>query len=98
MTIYDCVKHPLDIVCEHVSGPDWIDIVLARADELRAKGVLSIGPDSATFAPAAPVEPVADKDDRRDTTPEPPVDVFNDPNTYPSGRVPGWDLSELDKE
>ena len=73
----------------------WIEIVLGRAEELRKKGVLSIGPGSATFAPwSEPVQP--DKEDRKDTTPTAPVGVLDDPASYPDGIVPGWPIERLE--
>ena len=74
----------------------WIDLVLARADELRAKGVLSIGPGTATFAPADPKPP----DDSRikSEVEEVPMDPFEDPAAYPDGVVRRFDIQPLEQE
>ncbi len=66
-------------------GPDaWISLIVARADELRAKGVTTLTIDGVSFTLAA-AEPVPDKPTRSDD--DEPLDVFNDPATY--GRTSG---------
>ncbi len=53
--------------------------------------MLSIGPDSATFAPwVAPVAP----DDKREVFEEEELDPLHDPATY-GGRVPGYHIDRI---
>lgn len=74
----------------------WIDLVLARAGELRAAGVLSIGPGSATFAPADPPPPDTSKivNDVNEVS----LDPFEDVAAYPGGFVPRFDIQPLEHE
>lgn len=76
----------------------WIDIVLGRADDLRRKGVLSIGVDgcTATFVPGPPAEPGNDRDGDEDPEWKEPLNPWEDPNSYPSGIVPTLDVDKLE--
>ena len=79
----------------------WIERVLARADELRKKGVLSIGVDgcTASFAPAEPAPPPADTgSDDEDPAWSEPMNPFEDPGSYPSGIVPQLEIDDLREE
>lgn len=73
---------------------EWIDLVIARAIDLRKAGVLSIGFDgcSASFAPADPVPPADDKS-TPDALPEFVGNVMDDPASYPGGYVPGFEIT-----
>jgi hypothetical protein len=75
-----------------VADPTWIDLVLSRAAELRAAGVLSIGPESATFAPAEP-EQLKGDEIKNDAT-ESGLDALHDPATYAGGFVPGFTIEK----
>lgn len=58
--------------------------------------MLSIGPESATFAPwSEPIVP--DKEERKDVTPAAPMHVLDDPASYPDGIVPGWPIERLEE-
>lgn len=70
----------------------WIDLVLSRAAELRAAGVLSIGPGCATFAPAEPLP--AKTDDIKNDEAESGLDALHDPATYAGGFVPGFTIEK----
>lgn len=78
----------------------WIDLVLARADELRDKGVLSIGVDgcTATFAPKEltpqPVGEIAKPDSS--VGPGLVPNPLEDPASYPFGIVPGFVIKQLE--
>lgn len=76
----------------------WIDRVLARSDELRHKGVLSIGVDgcTATFAPAEPDSTPTNDDS--DPAWEEPRNPWEDPASYPSGIVPTLEVDDLREE
>ncbi len=79
----------------------WIALVLGEADKLRAAGVLSIGAGgcTVTFAPAAPAAPAAGEIERPDATVAPEgLDPLNDPHSYPSGIVPGYNLEQARRE
>lgn len=76
-----------------MADPAWIDLVLRRAAELRAAGVLSIGPECATFAPADPTPPTA-TDIKNDET-ESGLDALHDPATYAGGFVPGFTIEKF---
>ena len=73
----------------------WIDLVLLRAQELRAAGVLSIGFDNqtATFLEMPIVHGGAI--DRPDDDIDTPNDPLNDPATYVGGVVPGYQIRRL---
>lgn len=66
-----------------------VDLMIARAADLRAAGITSLSLDgiAVTLAAAAPEEPEAEPGD--DSPPE-PIDPLNDPSTYPGGKVPGF--------
>ena len=70
-----------------------IDVIIRRAPELIAVGVISLSIDglSATLAKPAPVAPPPDRG------PPPPrqhIDPLRDPSTYPGGKVPGFTRDE----
>lgn len=74
----------------------WIDTVLARASELRAAGVTSIGSEghTATFLPADTRQPIGDiapPDELRE-----PGDPLHDAASYPNGIVPGFQITKLE--
>ena len=71
----------------------WLDLVKAEADELRAKGVLSIGFEgmTATFAPY--VAPVPTGDVANDEVSEPRNPLY-DAASYPHGEVPGFEITK----
>jgi len=75
----------------------WINLVLARAQELRTAGVLSITFDNcgATLAPA---EPVIDDSKIKIDDVEVPRNPFEDPASYPGGYVPGYRIEPLEME
>lgn len=76
-----------------LSEREWIDLVVAKAHDLRAAGALVIkaGDCAAHFAPlsveagATPPEVVS---------PEPVVDALNDPASYADGIVPGFVIED----
>lgn len=74
---------------------EWIELVLARAGELRAAGVLELGADYVVFAPLVE-SPTADPNGK------PPADEviphpLNDPHSYPDGIVPGFEIEKLEE-
>lgn len=79
----------------------WLDIVIARAAELRKAGVLSIACDgnSVVFAPAEPGTGDDKGDDKAKSTGveivDEPVNAWENPNSYPTGIVP---VLEVDPE
>lgn len=77
----------------------WINLVLRRGSELRHAGVLSIGVDdnSAVFSPVQPGE--GETADVQEEPPEPdgPRNSWEDPASYPTGIVPGYDIDPADK-
>lgn len=81
-----------------MAGPDdeWIDIILKRATELRAAGVLtiSIGTCSATLAPPTPEGAGRSAKKKLDDDESYPG-VFEDPASYPGGVVPGYKITPL---
>lgn len=85
-----------------MDGPNaWIDLLLLRAAELRAAGILevSVGPSgcSACLAPlqvSVPVGEIAEPDHTVDN----PVDPLHDGASYAGGVVPGFDIQPLDEE
>lgn len=79
----------------------WVDFIVARAEKLRAAGVLHVEFEGVTFvlAPAAPTEPTYEGADPgtpvRFVDEEPEPDPFDDPHTYGmSGRVPAFPRTE----
>ncbi len=70
-----------------------MDLVLARAAELRKAGVLAIGPDSAQFAPW--VDPLPDAPKAQHTTEETYPSWDKDPSSFPGGVVPGYEIKPL---
>jgi hypothetical protein len=60
--------------------------IIRRAPELRTAGVVTLTVDGVTLALREPdtAAPVAD-----DPTPEPAL--IDDPDTYPTGKVPGFE-------
>lgn len=78
----------------------WIALVLGEAPKLRAAGVLSIGAEGCivTFEPL-PAAPAAGEIGKPDSTvPADGLDPLNDPHSYPSGIVPGYDLEGARRE
>lgn len=79
----------------------WINRVISRADELRSKGVLSIGVDDCT-AMFAPIVSTPDDDAAEDDDADPawvePKSAWEDPATYPSGIVPQLEIDDLSGE
>lgn len=75
---------------------EWIRTVLKHAASLRAAGVTSIGPQSATFAPADPPPP--DDTKVKSDVADPPMNPFEDPAAYPDGIVPHFDIEPLTQE
>jgi len=87
------VKYVLDYG-ENMPSDDWIDIVLRRANELRAAGVLSIQVDGcgATLAAYDPrTEPVKTEAPEEEQVYRNPL---HDPATY-GGDVPGFTITPL---
>jgi hypothetical protein len=80
----------------------WIDRVLRRADDLRRKGVLSIGVDgcTATFKEGEPDVPESKADDKTwsAAADEEPKNAWEDPASYPSGIVPSLEIDDLSRE
>lgn len=78
----------------------WIDLVLARAAELRAAGITSIGCDGCTASigplPDAPYVP--EKSDGKPIAADEYPDAMHDPATYPGGVVPGFVIEKLELE
>jgi hypothetical protein len=74
----------------------WIDLVIARAAELRKAGITAIGFDgcTASLEPAPPEFP-ADPPGRRDE--EQFVSTLHDPASYPDGVVPGYVIQRYDR-
>lgn len=75
----------------------WIDLVLERASELRAAGVLSIGLGGCN-ATLAPAEPTIDTSKIKVDEVQAPRDPFHDPASYPGGYVPGYRIEPLETE
>ena len=80
-------------------GDSWFDTVLARAEELRAAGVLSISCDgcAATFAPLLETALVGTID-KPDASVGLEYDALTDPASYPGGVVPGFVIEKLEME
>jgi hypothetical protein len=74
----------------------WVDLLLARAGELRKAGVLSIGVEgfSAVLAPAER-EPGDDDDETADQGSGEPANPYENKASYPTGVVPSF--GEVDK-
>ncbi len=92
----------LGIVSGTVTNPThnaWIDLVLARAGELRRAGVLAIGGDGYTVQ-LAPFEAPGDgKIDKPDATADDyTLHPLNDPHSYPGGYVPGFQIERVELE
>lgn len=70
--------------------------MLGRADELRAKGVLSIGADGCVVTFDAAYRPATSsaRDEAFEDDDE-IVDPLNDPRSYPGGFVPGFEITRL---
>ena len=78
---------------------EWIDLLIRRSDELRRKGILSLGVDGRSVV-LAPAEPEVPKDDDGDPVVESdePSNAWENPASYPTGRVPTiGDVDPLDK-
>ncbi len=75
-----------------VDASAWIDLLLARSDELRRAGILAIGVDgcTATIGPA-PSPPVVG--DRQEPERDYAGDPLNDPASYADGVVPGFEIT-----
>lgn len=81
------MAHPLP------NADAWADFLIARGPELRRGGVLSIGVDgySATLAEAGP--DLADgEDDKAPPDADEPINHWENPNNYPTGVVPTYDV------
>lgn len=88
----------------------WIDRVSRRADELRRKGVLSIGVGGCTATFAAMETGHADADADASTKTDAndgswtndaevePLSPWEDPASYPSGIVPKLEIDDLSRE
>lgn len=86
-----------------MDADQWKDFLIAHAASLRGAGVLSfvVGPCSASLAPLPP--PIDDKPIPRKETPDSDVDSreidpFEDPRSYPGGRVPHFDIDKQESE
>jgi hypothetical protein len=82
------------------AAEDWIDLLLRRSGELRRAGILSIACDgnSAVLAPAELGDRAGDDDKDNDDV-EPPGDdeprnPWENPTSYPNGRVPALEVDE----
>ena len=73
----------------------WIDLVLSRADELRAKGVLSIAADGFAVTFDAGYRPAPTTREDAAETDDEVVDPFSDPRSYPGGYVPGFEITRF---
>lgn len=86
-----------------MSGPDWLDLILQRAADLRAAGILTVSADgcSATISPTPPV--VASESKRTpaqklsDTDDNGPATFWDDAASYPNGVVPGFKIERLER-
>jgi hypothetical protein len=80
----------------YVDASGWIDLVIARAPDLRKAGVTAIGFDgcTASLEPAAPTF----SDDKPGTSVDDSyLDPLHDPATYGGGVVPGYAITKFDE-
>jgi hypothetical protein len=78
-----------------VEPTGWLDLVLARAAELRKAGVRSIGVAGCSVELETWVEPLPPDTKRKPDSDDEHPDALNDPATYGGGPVPGFQIQQL---
>ena len=78
----------------------WMDLVVARAAELRALGVLELEVEGCAvrFAPLPPPPLPVPPPGTKSTETEEQLDALHDPASWPGGVVPGFDIEPLTEE
>lgn len=74
----------------------WIDLLIARASELRAAGITSVGCDGCT-AVIGPAPELATAGPRAEPERDYAGDPFNDPASYSDGVVPGFEITRFQR-
>ena len=78
---------------------DWIDLVIARALDLRKAGITAIGFGGCSAQLLPYMEPLVDEKATGDKPAEEyQGDPLNDPASWPGGVVPGYQITKFTTE
>lgn len=74
---------------------DWIDLVIARALDLRKAGITGIGFGGCSAQLLPYMEPLGDDKTTGEAVEEYQGDALNDPASWPGGVVPGFTIQKF---